>query len=188
MSTIIIVLFLVFVTNKNKNKNQVLRLFGIALLVFIVFLLLPEEAKNYVYNSFFQNHEDDLTSGRAERNKAALVFLRNNLLVGNLDGFSHIPWIHNYPLLKLYDYGLFFSAPILLLYVYQLVSSIKCSLKNKITIWGCGLFALIIPFIISMAEPTFPFGPGTSTVFNFILYGVSIRNLYINPHETAPNI
>ena len=189
LATFIIVLYFIVIENKNNNKSDYLiRLFGIALLVFVVILLLPEEAKNYVYNSFFQNHEDDITSGRAERNKAALSFLKHNLLVGNIEGFSHIPWIHNFPLLKLYDYGLFFSFPILLLYTHLLMNTIKSSLHNKVTIWSFGFFALIIPFIISMAEPTFPFGPGTSTVFNFIMFGVSSRYVFEYKNEIDPNL
>ena len=110
------------------------------------------------------------------------------MIAGNLDGFAHVPWIHNYPLLKLYDYGLFFSFPVLFLYFYLLVFAIKKSLKEKVTVWNFGVFALIIPFIASMAEPTLPFGPVTATVFNFIMFGVFLKYLHGLKDEDSPNL
>ena len=181
LAALLIVVYYVFVTFKNNYKKSfVFRLLGIIIVVGLLIPVLPDSVGQYVYDSFFQNHEDDITSGRTERNLAAIQFLSHNLLVGNVEGFSRISWIHNFPLLILYDFGLFFSFPILLLYVYLLVYVIKNSLKEKVTIWSFGVFALLIPFIISMAEPTFPFGPGTATVFNFIVFGVALRNLVLS--------
>lgn len=188
LAALLIVVYYVFVTFKNNYKKSfVFRFFGIIIVVGLLMLVLPESVGQYVYDSFFQNHEDDITSGRTERNLAALQFLSHNLLVGNVEGFSRISWIHNFPLLIVYDFGLFFSFPILLLYVYLLVYVIKNSLNRKVTIWSFGVFALLIPFIISMAEPTFPFGPGTATVFNFIVFGVALRHLVLSEEETKIN-
>lgn len=184
LAALLIGIYYVFVTYKNNyKKNFVFQLFGIVIVVALLILLLPDSVGNYVYDSFFQNHEVDITSGRTERNLAALQFIRYNLMFGNLDGFSKIPWIHNYPLLKLYDYGLFFSFPILVLYFSLLLYVIKYSLKEKVVMKSFGVFALLIPFFISMAEPTFPFGPGTATVFNFIVFGVYLR--YLNDKKTS---
>lgn len=188
LAAVFIVVYYVFVTFKNNYKKSfVFRLLGIIIVVGLLILVLPDSVGQYVYDSFFQNHEDDITSGRTERNLAAIQFLSHNILVGNVEGFSQISWIHNFPLLILYDFGLFFSFPILLLYIYLLVYIIKNSLKEKVTIWSFGVFALLIPFIISMAEPTFPFGPGTATVFSFIVFGVSLRHLVLSKEETKIN-
>lgn len=189
LSSLLIVVYYVFITYKNNYKKSFLwRIIGIAILVALLVLFLPDSVGNYIYDSFFQNHEDDITSGRTERNLSAIHFLKDNLIAGNLDGFAHVPWIHNYPLLKLYDYGLFFSFPVLFLYFYLLVFAIKKSLKEKVTVWNFGVFALIIPFIASMAEPTLPFGPGTATVFNFIMFGVFLKYLHGLKDEDSPNL
>ena len=38
-----------------------------------------------------------------------------------------------------------------------------------------GYIALLVPFVCSMAEPSLPYGPGTSSIFSFILFGVALR-------------
>ena len=74
--------------------------------------------------------------------------------------------------------------PILCLYVYLFFIIIKGSLRSKVdNIGEVGFFAALVPFIVSMAEPTFPFGPGTATVFNFILLGAAIKSQTIKYEE-----
>lgn len=40
-----------------------------------------------------------------------------------------------------------------------------------------GVYLLIIPFIISLLEPSFPFGPGSVQVFTYILFGYSLNKI-----------
>ena len=90
-----------------------------------------------------------------------------------------VEWIHNYPLNRLFEFGLIFAFPVLLLYLYLLSRSIIQTIRSdNHNIYNIGFYLLIIPFIISMAEPTFPFGPGTATVFNYIIFGVALRYSY----------
>ena len=84
--------------------------------------------------------------------------------------------VHNYPLRVLYEYGLFFSLPIISYYAYSLILVLRKSLKSNIRSINCiGYFLVMVPFIISFGEPTLPFGPGTATLLNFILFGYSLK-------------
>ena len=144
----------------------------------VVYVFIPNSAKEYVYNSFTQNYEEgDLTAGRAGRNAAALSFLSNHIFWGNLNEHTEVGQIHNYPLNRTFEFGIVFVAPILLMYLYLLFQAIFKTIKtNSRNNYNAGYYLLLIPFIISMAEPTFPFGPGTATVFNFLAFGASLRN------------
>ena len=147
-------------------------------LVVVVYVFLPQSVKEFVYSSFTQNFEEgDITSGRASRNKAALDFLSSHLFFGNLNEQTQVGEIHNYPLNRTFEFGIVFVLPILLMYLYLLLQAIIKTVKtNSRNTYNVGYYLLLIPFIISMAEPTFPFGPGTATVFSFLAFGASLRN------------
>lgn len=171
----IMVLYMLY--ERFKGKNFLFYLLLGLFLVTIVFLILPASVKDYVYNSFFQNYDmGNIDTGRGERNRDALNFLSYNPLFGNLKENVDVEWVHNYPLRILFQYGIVFSLPIMILYLYLLIKTVARTFKaNNHNAFSIGYYALIIPFIISMAEPTFPFGPGTATVFNFILFGFALK-------------
>lgn len=163
-----------------KGKNFLFILLGGLMVATLAFIVLPETIKQFVYSSFFQNFEGgDITSGRMDRNRAAMEFLSHHMMVGNLDQNVSIGWIHNYPLNKLFEFGVVFSFPIMLLYIFLLIKTIVKTIRSDShNNYVIGYYLLLIPFIISMAEPTFPFGPGTATVFNFIVFGAALRHSY----------
>ena len=173
-------MFLYVLYERYKGKNFFIYFLLAVFVAVIVYLVLPSSVKDFIYNSFFQNYEEgDITSGRGERNAAALEFLSYHLLLGNLNQNAQMGWIHNYPLNRTFEFGLVFVFPILLLYLFimgkAIVKTIQSDNHNNFNI---GYYLLLIPFVISMAEPTFPFGPGTATVFNFITFGLALRNTY----------
>ena len=175
LAVAIMILYILYERFKGKDFFVYLIIGLFALLV--IYLFLPQSIKDYVYNSFFQNYEDqDITSGRTGRNKAALIFLSNHIFLGNLNNEVTIGWIHNYPLNKLFEYGLVFSLPFLVLYLYLLFHSIVKSVRSdKHDYRNIGYYLLLIPFVVSMAEPTLPFGPGNATVFNFLVFGMALK-------------
>ena len=175
----VMMLFVYLMYERFKSKNFVLYLLLGVLLATIILLILPSSATDYFYNSFFQNREEDITSGRIERNIAALHFLSQHPFLGNLNQNESIGWVHNYLLNKAFEYGVVFSIPLMLLYFFLLFIIIKrCRRVDSQNTMSMGFFLLLIPFIISMGEPTVPFGPGTATVFNFIVFGLSLRYSY----------
>ena len=174
------IMFLFIMFERYKGKNVVLYiLLGLGVAV-IVYLFLPESIKNFVHNSFYQHYEGgDITTGRTDRNRTALNFLSDHIYLGNLRDEANIGQIHNYPLNRTFEFGLIFVFPILLIYIYLLIKTFIYSIRsNNRNINTIGYYLLAIPFIVSMAEPTFPFGPGTATVFNFLVFGASLRNTY----------
>ncbi len=171
----IIIFYAVYAYNLRKSfRNAIFKSLGIFILVIMIALFIPT-VRDYIYDSFTMGHEDDLLSGRTERNEVALDFFLDNLFLGNVQRHVELAWVHNYPLLKLSSYGILLSLPILLLYLYQLIFTLKKSLYLQRDLLGSlGYIALLIPFICSMNEPTLPYGPGTGTVFNFILLGLAL--------------
>lgn len=177
LTSAILILFVLYQRFKGKNFFFYL-LIGLFLIV-VAYLIVPESAKQYVVNSFVQNQEMDITSSRMDRNRAGLAFVSDHPLFGDLNVGAEMDWIHNYPLLKLFQFGFIFAFPILLLYMYLLFYSVvKTYICNNRNNYNIGYFALLVPFVVSMAEPTLPFGPGTATLFNFILFGMATRNTY----------
>ena len=167
----------VFVERFKKKHFLIYFFIGVVLAVGI-YKAIPASAKDFIYDSFYQNYESqDFTSDRLARNIAAIRFLSQHFWLGNLNAYTTLAWIHNYPLEKLYKYGFIFSFPILFLYLFLLVTTIIKSAKtDNRNILNIGYYLLLIPYIISMVEPTFPFGPGTASVFNFIIFGVTLRS------------
>ena len=171
-----IILYAFYVYNHGKNKRSAIFKTAIVFVLIIILLLLIPATQDYIFNSFTMGHEDDLLSGRSERHEDALDFFLNNMFTGNLDRHAKLEWTHNFPLLKLSEYGALFSLPIMLMYTYQLFFTIRRSLHIKRELLGyLGYIALLVPFVCSMAEPSLPYGPGTSSIFSFILFGVALR-------------
>lgn len=174
----IMALYLFYERFKGKNFTKYF-LIGIVVAI-VIYLILPSSIKGYIHNSFFQNYEDggDITTGRMDRNLEALSFLSDHVLIGNLRANIHVDWIHNYLLNRTFEFGLVFVMPIFLFYFTLLIKTIKYSISSNIdNNYNIGFFLLLIPYIVSLVEPTLPFGPGTVTVCNFMYLGVALRNI-----------
>jgi len=164
---------------EKRISNNVL--VGIIIFVAVLFFL-PQSVFEYFYNSFFQNQDTfGITAGRSVRNREAIDVLMKYPLRGNMYAKADIGWVHNYPLNRAFEFGLFFSLPVLAAYLYLMCQVIKRSVRASVLNFGnVGFFALLVPFIISLAEPTFPFGPGTATVMSFLLFGISLKSIEID--------
>ena len=173
LTVLLMLLYILF--ERFKGRNIALFFVGGLALLGIIFVLLPDSVKDYFFNSLLQNREGDITAGRIERNQAGLSVLAQSPFLGNLGKNAEIGTIHNYPLNRTFAFGIVFSFPILLMYFYILIFAVKRTIKaNNRQNGNIGYYLLLIPFIISMAEYTFPYGPGTATVFNFLLFGISL--------------
>lgn len=148
-------------------------------LIVVVFLLLfPQVYTNisdYIYDSFFQNHEDDITTGRIDRLKYGIDIVGQSPLFGNLvlhRRFDSLI-IHNFFIRQLTLFGIIGSLPILILYLYIFVHILKRMFTYQVGLSSVGYFVFIVVLIISLEEPTFPFAPGTGVIMPFILLGYS---------------
>lgn len=119
---------------------------------------------------------NDLSTGRMERNMLGLEYFFSHLLTGELLYSSNIPWIHNYLLLRLVHYGIW---SIFFIYIYFMFVNRIIKEYRHFDLRNCelslGFFVVIIPFFVSLLEPSYPFGPGTVQVFAYILFGYSLR-------------
>lgn len=175
VATVLVLLYLTREYYKNINLFLLI-LFTIPV---IALLLTNDIISDYVYNSFYSGYEGgDVTSGRSARNEETFGFVMDNLLTGNLILKSDMEQVHNFILCKLFQTGILFSIPVLYHYFFTILFSFKAIRKQDIKIvQNLGLILLMVPFIISLAEYTLPYGPGTATVFNFIFFGVALRNI-----------
>lgn len=176
LSSLIVLMIIYYLRTKRNIESFLISFVLLGVFIGIILLVVPSVIKDFVYNSFTQNQGDDITSGRMWRNIAAINFIWEHPLFGNLNQDIHIAQIHNYILITIYKYGLLFALPVLILYFKIVVFSIKRSFQSKqLDLYSIGFVNMIVPYIISMAEPTMPFGPGTAMIFNFFLFGVALR-------------
>ena len=132
-------------------------------------------AFNYAYESFTLNHEGDLTADRTRRNIEAWAIIQNSPFLGRMSLPANIDWVHNYFLRVTSDYGFLGALPLLLLYVIVILYVVRSLIIIELNrIYNLGYVAMLVPLITSLAEPTFPFGPGTAVFFSFFLFGLSI--------------
>ena len=176
LSVVIVVILLYF--SYTKNYHHVVFAF-LGIVAFIILLpLVPDQISSYIYESIYSGAQgDDVSSGRFSLYRDALLFLNsgNNLLLGDmLQNHDIGGWIHNYALLQVYQFGLLFSSPILVLYFYKLVFIIRRSIKSSLNVINSGFSIILVLDIISLLEPTFPFSPVTVTCMNYVVLGVAL--------------
>ena len=170
-----------------KNRYLLLSFWGAIILVVAVFLLLPQSIKHYVDQSLFAGFSGDITSGRSARNQQALQVLAENPLMGQLLNAREVGIVHNYPLIQVLNYGLLMAAPLMALYFYLLFVDIKAmATKGIAAMQNVGFYAMLVIFMVSMFEYSFPYGPGTTTVLNFVLFGVALRNVEPRKETASP--
>ena len=175
-STAFVAVLMFYLSVDGKGFFRAFLITALAILALLV--LMPSSFTTYIHDSiFFGSASEDITSGRAERNAVALSFIKENLLLGYMGDTQKIPTPHNFILITWVKYGVIYSIPILLIYLTIIVNVVKhCMITRGISIYRIGYFAMIIPLIVSLAEYTLPFGPGTVTVINFILMGFAMRS------------
>lgn len=178
-ATVCIILFLLFYIYKSKLLK--LKHFIYLLIALFVLLIVFEYTNiisaffDYAYDSFTLNHENDLTADRTRRNVEAWNIIRESPVFGRMATGTNVDWVHNYILRVTSDYGLVGGFPLLFLYLYLFIYIFKKLLKLDVkNYYNLGYITMLVPLITSLAEPTFPFGPGTAVFFSFFLFGVSL--------------
>lgn len=174
-SSVFVVVLMFYLSVDGKGFFRAFIITALAVLALV--LLMPSTFGAYIHDSiFFGSASEDITSGRADRNAMALSFIKDNLFLGYMGDTQKIPTPHNFLLITWVKYGVIFSIPIILIYLTIIINVVKNCMKTRgISIYKIGYFVMIIPLIVSLAEYTLPFGPGTVTVVNFILMGVAMR-------------
>ncbi|MBN2521616.1 MAG: hypothetical protein JXB17_13975 [Bacteroidales bacterium] len=166
----------------NLKKKGYWYLISAGLLLLILLLSsyglvkMPVFINDFFIGAYDINDLNNLSSGRWDRNIAAIRFISDFPLLGNLTGSSYIPQIHNYVLLKGYQYGLLGALPLLILYIYLVCNVVKRVVN--IRDFGpehFGFIIIFIPLVISLFEYSFPYGPGSVQVIVFFMLGYSLN-------------
>lgn len=139
---------------------------------------ISDELHTFMVGGKNAQNLNDVTSDRWARNQEGLEMLSHS--DSDSDLTSKTPYIHNYPLLRLVRYG-FFSIPLLAFYVYfGICAIIEVFKTRKSNTKQAGWIVCCVPLLISLAEPSFPYGPGLVQMLAFLLLGFSLR-----PEDTS---
>ena len=157
------------------NVKTVLTILGIVLIGVIVYTgFISDELHTFMFGGKNGNDINEITTNRWSRNQEGLDIFIHHHSVQELKNPMKIPFIHNYPLLRLARYGLF-AWPLLAFYLYFCISALVEIFKTrKSKIRQVGWIVCCIPLIISVAEPNFPYGPGLVQLLAFLLLGFSL--------------
>jgi len=171
--------------NVKWNVKAVLTIAGIIMIGVILYTgFFNNELHTFMYGGKNAENINDITSRRWDRNQQGMEILRHHHTVEELQNPMKIPFIHNYPLLRLVRYGAF-SLPLLLFYIYFGISTlIEIFKSRKSQVKQVGWVVCCIPLLISFAEPNFPYGPGLVQMMAFLLLGYSLRPN--DPPQTRP--
>jgi len=133
---------------------------------------------DFLYKSFFLNQNvndiNSISSGRTEVYLEGIEILSKSLLFGKMYSNLNTSYtIHNYLLKNLVEYGL---LSLLFFYFYFRIfwSAIRgLYIENRAGRLNSILVLML--FLISLTEYTYPFAPGSSVFFTFILFGQTLK-------------
>jgi glycosyltransferase involved in cell wall biosynthesis len=167
------------------NVKAVLTILAIILIGVIIYTgFIGDELHTFMHGGKSGEGINDLTTRRWGRNQEGMDIIMHHHSMEELKNPMKIPFIHNYPLLRLARYS-FFSIPLLLFYIYFGISTLIELFKSRKTeIRQVGWVVCCIPLIISFAEPNFPYGPGLVQMLAFLLLGFSLRPY--DPPQSRP--
>lgn len=200
-AVIILALFIVFfhfrsqVKNATDRRAKILGRVSLGVLIISVIVIIFGQQIEYIFDyvsqSIFLNKQGDITSGRLVGYQQALNVIGDYPLWGSIQGGELDYWVHNYILLIVSSYGLLGSLILLIFYFMLLYVVLKGSLLQKNSdISSMGFWAVLVHFFTSLAEPTFPFSPGTAVLMAYVLLGWSLSqaqcaNSYHCPTESV---
>ncbi len=156
--------------------KPVLTVMGVLLICYILYSgFIGDELMTFMVGGKRDNSIEQISSHRWERNYQGINYFLQNPIHGEENDPSGILLIHNYLLLRLVRYGLW-SFPIIGFYLFFGIMTI-CALfrQRRSDIRDFGYVACTIPLIVSLAEPNFPYGPGTVQMLAFMLLGASLQ-------------
>jgi len=169
------------------KKYRVHIIYILPILCVIAISYFGDEIKQLFESSIIGNANisdiDGISSGRLSRNEESFSDWMDYFFFGSLSTFNHISSNitknaylipHFYLLWTLVKYGLIGSVPFFVIYFYNLVTAIKISRTNYETNQYM-LLCMLLAYIVSLAEYSAPFGPGSSFIITYILYGKSIK-------------
>jgi hypothetical protein len=112
-------------------------------------------------------------------------YFRNYTLTGQLGNPIYTgKTIHNYILINLVNYGILISVLLLSIYFQYIVEIFKAIKKNTFQYYEIGPLVMMIIFIVSLFEYTYPYAPGSAIFFPFFLMGQFLRIDFLKKKES----
>ncbi len=170
--------------NIKWNVKTVLTILSIILIGYIIYNgFISDELNTFMHGGKSGSGINDLTTRRWARNQKGMDIIMHHHSMEELKNPMKIPFIHNYPLLRLARYS-YFAIPLLLFYIYFGISTlIEVFKSRKSNIRQVGWIVCCVPLLISFAEPNFPYGPGLVQMLAFLLLGFSLRPDGMQSHQ-----
>ncbi|MCR4965772.1 MAG: glycosyltransferase family 4 protein [Bacteroidales bacterium] len=177
-----LIIFCIFIFAKESElhlKANVKTIIGALCLVLSLYIVyngfVKDELKRFMFGGHGGYTMDQASTHRWERNRQGIDFVSEHVLDGEQKEESGVSLIHNYPLLRLVRYGVF-SLPLLAFYLFFIGNVIYHLFRQRKTdIRDVGYVVCMVPLIVSLAEPSFPYGPGSVQMLAFLLLGASFR-------------
>ena len=162
--------------NVKWNVKTILTVLSLLLIGYIIYNgFISDELNTFMHGGKSGSGINDLTTRRWARNQKGMDIIMHHHSMEELKNPMKIPFIHNYPLLRLARYS-FFAIPLLLFYIYFGISTLAEVFRfRKSQIRQAGWIVCCVPLLISFAEPNFPYGPGLVQMLAFLLLGFSLR-------------
>jgi len=185
-----VVIFLYFIFNSRVKLTKI-NLLLLLIVLIVLFGILSSEigdfAIKFVWESLTLNYDvtdiESLSSGRVVKYVEAIEFAQKNYISGNLTEsifeFKGNP--HNYILFNWVKYGIVFSFPLVLFYIYlycfvfKNIVLTRSKYHENLAIW-----ILMFSLLVSNFEYSYPYGPGVSQLMLWILLGKYLRNYHKN--------
>lgn len=166
--TLIIFIFYYLKSRKYKILSVII---GIALLPIM---------GQFIYDALFLNYDvsdiDSISSGRFDTYLYGVDFFLNYPFGGILEQPQYRGGtIHNYLLYNLVNYGIFISFILFIIffkYIFTIYNAIR---NNNFEFYETGPLVMVLIFIVSMLEYTYPYAPGSAVFFPFILMGIYLK-------------
>ena len=73
------------------------------------------------------------------------------------------------------NYGVLFGWPLLIIYLMIFIKCFRVIINNKNEIWQSGILLVVLMYIVSLLEYSYPYSPGSATMFGFIMFGQYLR-------------
>lgn len=174
-STLVSVMFvtLIFLIYYLKSKEK--KVVGLFVLITSLFLAFP-----YIYDALLLNYDiheiNSVSTGRTQVYTDAITYLKDNYLLGDIgEKFISDGIVHNYLLYNLVNYGVFLSLPLIVTYFSYFFIIIKFIFKNTYKSYEFASLTLLIIYLTSLFEYTYPYAPGSSILIPTLFFGVLLR-------------
>ena len=139
------------------------------------------------------NHDitdfNSMSAGRLDGYELALDYIVQHPVSGGLVGdveFNYIP--HNYILYNWLNYGIVGSIPLVGFYLYLFYFAFRGIYHKQINGFTLPMWVLLFSLIVSLAEYTYPYGPGVSQLMLWFLIGQYVKEAHFYDQKGSKTV